>query len=529
MSDKPKPNPALQRSVPVRTRPPLSRGARETLLCLGAIGAALAVGLGVELAVPGDRVAVLVVAGGFALATILVSWNRRLRDALSGFRFAGILLAILGVLVMVGTFVPQGKTEEIYRQSYGGAAGVLIATGVTRLFHGAWFAALLGLLAGALFTSTLQRLKQIKRNAGFAITHLGLILILGGAGASSVLAVRGRIDLRVGEDPATRVAVTKGGARTGEHVLLPFGVRLDGFKVDRYQSEHRMALYQLTGADGNAKQLATWDPEIGVTQRLPDGARYRIDQLLDDVHAGESTGHGISEDGGPARPIAVGGELTLSDGAILRALAYFPDFYFDLKTHTAATKSEVPNNPALEVTITAPGGSPQRQFLLAASPGVAHGTGRGGLAFVPAGGDSGGHAEPGVVLELTDDQGVRTARLVAAHRDAIFFGKKKALTFERRGEEAKAYVSRVTIVGGGREEAKVVSVNAPITVSGWTFYQSNYDPRDPTYSGLEAVRDPGIPWVFAGFLLVCVGVPYMVNLAPWLRRREQNAGKEARS
>ena len=47
-----------------------------------------------------------------------------------------------------------------------------------------------------------------------------------------------------------------------------------------------------------------------------------------------------------------------------------------------------------------------------------------------------------------------------------------------------------------------VAVNDPAEVSGWTLYQSTFDPKDPSYSGLEAVHDPGIPWVFAGFALV---------------------------
>ena len=51
-------------------------------------------------------------------------------------------------------------------------------------------------------------------------------------------------------------------------------------------------------------------------------------------------------------------------------------------------------------------------------------------------------------------------------------------------------------------------------------YQVNFDPKDPTYSGLEAVRDPGTNWVFAGFGFMFLGVIYMIYVAPRLRRRE---------
>jgi cytochrome c biogenesis protein ResB len=63
-----------------------------------------------------------------------------------------------------------------------------------------------------------------------------------------------------------------------------------------------------------------------------------------------------------------------------------------------------------------------------------------------------------------------------------------------------------------------VSVNDPFTFGGWTFYQVNYDPRDATYSGLEAVRDPGVNWVFLGFGLISLGVFYMFYVETRLKK-----------
>ena len=45
------------------------------------------------------------------------------------------------------------------------------------------------------------------------------------------------------------------------------------------------------------------------------------------------------------------------------------------------------------------------------------------------------------------------------------------------------------------------------------------NPADPTYSGLEAVYDPGVAWVFLGFFLICVGVFYMFYVEPRLKVR----------
>jgi len=60
-------------------------------------------------------------------------------------------------------------------------------------------------------------------------------------------------------------------------------------------------------------------------------------------------------------------------------------------------------------------------------------------------------------------------------------------------------------------------VNDPFVFGGWTLYQVNYNPEQPTYSGLEAVRDPGVTWVFLGFTLICLGVAYMFYVEPRLR------------
>lgn len=94
------------------------------------------------------------------------------------------------------------------------------------------------------------------------------------------------------------------------------------------------------------------------------------------------------------------------------------------------------------------------------------------------------------------------------------------LAFERREEEAKSYQSHVTArTGGGESRQALVSVNDPFSYGGWTFYQVNYDPKNPKYSGLEAVHDPGVRWVFVGFTLIMLGVSYMFYVETRLKRR----------
>ena len=81
----------------------------------------------------------------------------------------------------------------------------------------------------------------------------------------------------------------------------------------------------------------------------------------------------------------------------------------------------------------------------------------------------------------------------------------------------------MTAGSGGDARRGVVSVNDPFTFGGWTFYQVNFDPKDPTYSGLEAVRDPGVSWVFLGFGLISAGVAYMFYVENRLKRPRKRA------
>jgi cytochrome c biogenesis protein ResB len=72
---------------------------------------------------------------------------------------------------------------------------------------------------------------------------------------------------------------------------------------------------------------------------------------------------------------------------------------------------------------------------------------------------------------------------------------------------------------------RIIKVNEPMSHAGWTLYQANYDPKDPSYSGLDAVRDPGVSWVFTGFALICAGVLWMFYVEPRLRKPTGNPAR----
>jgi hypothetical protein len=124
-----------------------------------------------------------------------------------------------------------------------------------------------------------------------------------------------------------------------------------------------------------------------------------------------------------------------------------------------------------------------------------------------------------VLAEINQGGLPKEQLLVAGTQSAFFLSQTRVLVFEKRADEKRAYISWVTAQQGASETKSVISVNDPMTYAGWTLYQVNYNPQDPTYSGLEAVYDPGVPWVFTGFFLISLGVFWMFYVEPRLKRK----------
>ena len=124
-----------------------------------------------------------------------------------------------------------------------------------------------------------------------------------------------------------------------------------------------------------------------------------------------------------------------------------------------------------------------------------------------------------VLAEINQGGLPKEQLLVAGTQSAFFLSPTRVLVFEKRADEKRAYISWVTAQQGASETKRVISVNDPMTYAGWTLYQVNYNPQDPTYSGLEAVYDPGVAWVFTGFFLISLGVFWMFYVEPRLKRK----------
>lgn len=88
----------------------------------------------------------------------------------------------------------------------------------------------------------------------------------------------------------------------------------------------------------------------------------------------------------------------------------------------------------------------------------------------------------------------------------------------------KDFRSKVVILNQDKEILKeTIEVNRPLRYKGYSFYQSSYDQDNFKWTGLDVVRDPGVPFVWCGFILLNLGVILRFYFLPACRQ----AGRQA--
>jgi cytochrome c biogenesis protein ResB len=88
----------------------------------------------------------------------------------------------------------------------------------------------------------------------------------------------------------------------------------------------------------------------------------------------------------------------------------------------------------------------------------------------------------------------------------------------------KSFSSRVRIhrPDTGEDREVLIYMNHPLRYEGETFYQSGYDPRDPTVTILQVVRNPGwlIPYISSTLISLGLLFQFLKHLGGFLRRKK---------
>ena len=84
--------------------------------------------------------------------------------------------------------------------------------------------------------------------------------------------------------------------------------------------------------------------------------------------------------------------------------------------------------------------------------------------------------------------------------------------------EPKHFASSVTVyTKSGKTEDAVIEVNKPLSVDGWKIYQTSYDSAMGKWSQnsvFELVKDPWLPAVYTGFVMMLAGAIFLFVSAP---------------
>lgn len=291
--------------------------------------------------------------------------------------------------------------------------------------------------------------------------------------------------------------------------------------------------------------------------------------------------------GDQQRPVRVGQQLELDDGRTLRVVRFWPDFVIDPQTKKPTNRSEQARNPVLEVELPerdgprrawlfarfpdfhhrgrdhplagvryayepaaveppaalvvgelsalwrlADGRVVERRPLAAGDEIALGGRALRVAALWPAArrrliDESASERQRNPVLRLARRGSDQTAELRPGRPLRLGGGRVAALV-SSRGEPVRDYLSRLSIWEGPAGERRkvaeeLVEVNYPLAHRGFVFYQADYRPDDPSWSGFQVVRDSGLGLVYAGFGIHLAGVLLVVFgpvlLRRWRRRR----------
>lgn len=132
---------------------------------------------------------------------------------------------------------------------------------------------------------------------------------------------------------------------------------------------------------------------------------------------------------------------------------------------------------------------------------------------------------PAVQISLSDPRTGKTETAWLDGREAkptTFFDKKIGFIYRLKDQEARDFRSKITLIdpSGKTLAQKEISVNDPLVYKGLWFYQSNYNPEDPTVSGIMVVYEPGLWVTYLGFAMIVIGTIWMFYLKPIIKKRQ---------
>ncbi len=457
-------------------------------------------------------------------------------------KFAAVVLVLLAVAMACAT---------VYEAMHGTPAALTV------FYKSAWFEGMLWLLAANLIASMLSRYPWSRRHVGFLLTHASLLLILGGALVTKNWGIDGRVSVAEG-DAAREFSVSGADALT----LRKEGTS-DGLSLDLIGGIGGTSTVErpVTGT------LVAGDLSVSVDRYIPDG--QTVEQVVDDGERPQLALQVQTTGGGQQSTAWVfAGEPPSSSRLpiALRVVADAAELERTLSDPASRPAEELRNASTMIQIVAGPGGRLAARFNPELRPSVGHELTLGGPVETPWAGlqfavlQRYEHArreatiepvdppredrEPALLLSLRQGGQARQVWLPRnASREVTLGDARYALAYDDKymplgfelrlnkfhlgtypgSRQPRSFESHVTVVdAGGAEQNRIISMNNPAKFGSYSLFQSSYHQgrNGVTTSVLSVSWDPGLPMVFAGYILLIVGMLYVLVLRVGKRRSE---------
>lgn len=373
----------------------------------------------------------------------------------------------------------------------------------------------------------------------------------------------------------TATSITEGPEKTGM-AAMEFKITGDGVEKQAYVISQIERPYVFTKGNLAVGYLAVLDSARLETRLNEILAQSEAGDQLEIVLPGKSEKKIYSAKVGSKHDVE-------STGYSVEVLRYVPDFVITPEREVVS-RSDQPNNPAIQVRITGPDGASQDQWLFAKFPTMhstadmplqikfkmnAQSSGSSLRLFVLNPAD----AEPvvaimrgGKLLEketvdigrpvnvpdapysFTVERFLKDANIIRKIVNRADMSNQPAIKVALDGSSEPYYLwegtpidvpgykmvfqqediikdfySILQIINNGHVAAeKKIEVNDPLRYGGYTFYQASYDSEHSRWTGLQVKKDPGVALVYLGFTVMILGMIVIFYINPLLRRARRS-------
>ncbi len=508
----------------------------------------------------------IILAGTAILFLCILSFSKPFNNVIDSpyFAISGLLSIALGTAF--GTFFSQNAPDEVFTQQYGDSGSTILQLlQLDDVFHSWWYVGLFALLAISLCKISLRK-KISRENLGFHLAHLGPIIILAGFWGDYFYGSKGIIQLEEGESK-NLVRLYDGHSNyISDSTYLDFSIQLDNFEFEKHEPDYRIQIWKRdtsnhsqTAAQGATKMNGKPLTIIASLPLVPMEIRhiygtdiyFRLKKMYPNFRF-EYTYPATVNDIEPVDPgIQLDIKTTYGDGT-LQLLANKPnrnkvldldmfggwiEFYWELpediikalQTPIADNNNriifagkkrmvhylvngEVISEPLVEnVDFPIPNKENTLLHILHIFPDASL------LKAIPSSKDD-QLINPVAGVEIWHKgKYSQNAYIYPSNGGRIggafnIPGSNFLLALESvKSMETKFYKSDISIVNKDKEVLKkqAIKVNKPMLYHGYRFYQTDYNPNNPEYSGIGVTHEPGLYLIYFGFYVLVLGVGLM--------------------